>query len=204
MVSNYSKLASNLNTQAALSAGSGRQLLTDIQTTLDAIAALLVPPDYNWLTSAPKSPPFAATLDRLQPVEVVRRDFIDSLRASGLKAEADTRSWLLRDTIFDNTPVLTATDSTVALSAPMEATRRLLNDLFSQPFMQPTSAPDQVMLALPDSKIGWDIKTLGEAEAIAESFLAFAPKDVERAPQALEQQVRWVAGTELLQISPDW
>lgn len=195
-VKKLSKLASNPNTQAASSTGSGRQLLADIQTTLDTIAALLVTPDTDWLTSAPKSPPFAATLDRLQPTEVVRRDFIDSLRASGLKAEAAARSWLLRDTIFDNTPVLTATDSTVALSAPMEATRRLLNNLFSQPFMQPTSAPDQVMLALPDSKIGWDTITLGEAEAIAESFLAFAPKDAERAPQALEQQVRWVAGTE--------
>ena len=45
-VKKLSKLASNLNTQVASSTGSGRQLLADIQTTLDAIAALLVTPDY--------------------------------------------------------------------------------------------------------------------------------------------------------------
>jgi type VI secretion system protein ImpL len=195
-IKNLSKLANNLTMSRGAAAASGRQLLADIQTTLDTIAGLLVPPQGDWLNRAPKSPPFAAALDKLRPVEVVRQDVIDSLRASGLKAEADARTGLLQAIAFENAPVLTATDSAVTLSPAMEASRRLLSDLFAQPFMQPAPAAGTPLPAVPYGRVSWDAKTLGEAERIAESFLAFTPTEAQRPPQPIEQQVRSIAGAE--------
>ena len=65
----------------------------------------------------------------------------------------------------------------VTLSPPMDASRRLLNDLFSQPFMRSLPAAGAPAIATPGTRINWDIQTLRQAEDLAESFLAFAPKE---------------------------
>jgi type VI secretion system protein ImpL len=194
-IKKLTRLAGNLTTpQGVAAATAGRQTLADTQATLDTIAGLLAPPQAAWLTGTPNSSPFATGLDKLRPVEVVRRDFIDGLRAGGLKAEADTRTWVLQAAVFANAPILAATDKAVTLSPAMEASRRLLSDLFSQPFMQPAPVGSTAISALPGSTVSWDEKTLSEAETIAESFLAFVPKQTGRPPATIEQQVRSIAG----------
>jgi len=78
----------------------------------------------------------------------------------------------------------------------MDASRRLLNDLFSQPFMRSVPAAGAPAIATPGTRINWDIQTLRQAEDLAESFLAFAPKEDATLPQLIQEQVRSVAGAE--------
>src|SRR5262249_60257993 len=99
-------------------------------------------------------------LDKLKgalDVPVVRGAFIADLRAGGVAAENRTRDGLLHATAFDRTPVLAASDGPVTLSPAMEASRRLLQDLFSQAFMQPVSAAGTPATLAPGSRINWAI-----------------------------------------------
>jgi type VI secretion system protein ImpL len=135
-------------------------------------------------------------LDKLRGMQIVRSDFIDSLLASGVKAEADTRNRLLHATAFDRALVLASSDGAVTLSPAMDASRRLLNDLFAQPFMRSVPAAGASAAPASGMRINWDVQTLRQAEDLAESYLAFAPKEDATLPQSIQQQVRSVAGTE--------
>ncbi|HEY2539692.1 MAG TPA: hypothetical protein VGI28_09390, partial [Stellaceae bacterium] len=184
------------SSQQSLSTDHGRTLLADTQTTQDTIAGLLIPPNYDWLSGKPNSAAASSSLDELKGVQVVPADFIDGLLASGAKAEADTRNWLLHATAFDGAPVLTLADGAVMLSPPMDASRRLLKALFSQTFMQSVPAAGTPAIPTPGSWINWDIQSLRRAQGIAESFLAFVPKEDATLPQPVQQEVRSVAGVE--------
>jgi type VI secretion system protein ImpL len=198
LVASVAKLASlaGTATQGSLSVDTGRKLLADTQATLDTISGLLVLPSYDWLSNRPGSASPLPPLDKLRDVQVVRADFIDSLLAAGVKAESDTRNALLHATAFDRALVLAMSDGAVTLSPAMDASRRLLNDLFSQPFMRSVPAGGAPATAAPGTRINWDVQTLRQAEDLAESFLAFAPKEDATLPQSIQQQVRSVAGAE--------
>jgi type VI secretion system protein ImpL len=173
----------------------GRSLLADTRSTLDTISGLLLQPSYDWLRNTPGAASPLPPLNKLRGLEVVRTEFIDGLVAAGGKAEADTRNWLLHATAFDSTPVLATGNGAVTLSPPMVAGRRLLDDLFSQPFMRSVTTAS-TPAALSDRAINWDIQTLRRAEELAESFLAFASKGDANLPRSLQQQVGAVAGAE--------
>jgi type VI secretion system protein ImpL len=192
------KLASlaDTATQGSLSVDTGRKLLADTQTTLDTISSLLKLPSYDWLSNKPGSASPLPPLDKLKDVRVVRPDFIAGLLAAGAKAEVDTRNWLLHATAFDRALVLVSSDGAVTLSPAMDASHRLLNDLFSQPFMRSVPAAGTPATPAPGTRINWDVQTLRQAEDLAESFLAFAPKEDATLPQSIQQQVRSVAGAE--------
>ena len=200
LVSSVTKLASlpgDLTTaQGSLSLDNRRKLLADTQTTLDTISGLLVLPSYDWLSNKSGTASPLPPLDKLRGVQVVRAGFIDGLIAAGAKAEADTRNWLLHATTFDRALVLASSDSAVTLSPAMDASRRLLNDLFSQPFMRSVQGAGAPATLAPGTRINWDVQTLRQAEDLAESFLAFVPKQDATLPQSLQQQVRSVAGAE--------
>ena len=195
-VARLASLGSALGSQTSPSLASRRNLLADTQTTLDRIAGLLRQPSYDWLSGKPDPTAPWLVLDRLKDVRVVRPDFIDRLRASGLKAEATTRQSLLHAMAFDSA-VLASGNGAVTLSPSMAASRSLLNDLFSQPFMQPLPAPAAAAAApAAGTPISWDINTLQQAEALAESYLAFAPQADAALSRSIQQQVRSVAGAE--------
>lgn len=194
LVAKLSALAGDLT--ASGSPDTGRKLLAETRSTLDTISGLLVQPSYDWLGNRPGHSSSLPPLDKLRGVQVVRGDFIDGLLAAGAKAESDTRNWLLRATAFDRAPVLASSDTAVTLSPAMDASGRLLNDLFSQPFMRPVAAANAPGTPAPGVPINWDVQTLGQAEDLAESFLAFAPKEDATLPQSIQQQVRSVAGAE--------
>ena len=197
LVRKLASLAGSLTAaQGSTVATSTRNLLAETQITLDRLSDLLVGPSYDWLSGKPGSTSPLLSLDKLKGLQVVRADFIDGLLASAVKAEMDTRNWLLHATAFDGSPVLSASDDVVTLSSSMDASRRLLNDLFSQPFMQPLPAAVADATLVPGIRITWDIQTLRHAENLAESFLAFVPKEEEGLPRSIQQQVRSVAGAE--------
>jgi type VI secretion system protein ImpL len=187
-------LAGNLAT--ASSQDIGRGLLTDTRTTLDTISRLLLRPSYDWLRNTPAGTSPLQPLDKLKGLEVVRPELIDGLIAAAGKAQADTRNWLLHATAFDSTPVLAASNGAVTLSPPMVASHRLLDDLFLQRFMQPVSATGTSATLAPGTRINWDIQTLLKAQDLAESYLAFVPKEGEAVPQSIQHQIRSVAGAE--------
>jgi type VI secretion system protein ImpL len=193
-VAKLSTLTGNLGTASLQD--TGRELLAETRTTLDTISGLLLQPDYDWLRNAPGAASFVPSLDKLKGLQVVRGGFIDGLLASGVKAETDTRNALLHATAFDSTPVLTAGDNAVTLSPPLVATHRLLDDLFSQPFMRSVAVTNAPAVLAPGTPINWNVETLRQAEALAESFLAFASKNDASLPSSLQQQVRAVSGAE--------
>jgi type VI secretion system protein ImpL len=187
-------VAGNLSTPPQPPAvDAGRAVLAETRTTLDTIAGLLVPPNYDWLSSKPGSAVSSSVLDRLGGVQVVRTGFIDGLRARGLQAQTDTRNWLLHATAFDRAPVL-ASGEGATLSPSMDATRSLLNDLFSQGFMQTVAAAGAPAIPAAGTRINWDMQSLRQGEGIAESFLAFAPREDATLPQSIPGVVRPVAG----------
>jgi type VI secretion system protein ImpL len=175
---------------------SGRTRLADTRLSLDAISGLLQQPSYDWLRNAPGAASPLPSLDKLRGLEVVTPDFIDGLVATAGKAEASARNWLLQATAFDRAPVLAASEGAVTLSPAMVASRGLLDDLFSQPFMRPVGAARAAPSLSTAVPINWDIQTLRQAEDLAESFLAFMSKDETNVPNGLQQQARAVAGAE--------
>lgn len=194
-VAKLASLAGDLTT--AGSPGTGRRLLADTRTTLDTISDLL--PRYGWLGGKPAEVSVLSPLDKLEgvlKVPVVRAAFIADLRAGSVAAENRAQDGLLHATVFDRTPVLAASDGAITLSPAMEASRRLLHDLFSQPFMQPVSAAGTLATLALGTRINWDIQALRQAEDLAESYLAFVPKDGGVVPQLLQHQIRSVAGAE--------
>ena len=178
------------------SLGSGRKVLVEAQTTLDRITGLLSLPGYDWLGGKPDPASPVLTLDRLNGVQVVPADFIDDLRASGAKTEAETRDKLLHATAFGGALVLNSANGAVTLSPPMAASRGLLDDLFSQPFMQPVPTARAAMTSASGTRINWDSLVLRQAEDLAESYVAFAPKDDGTIPQSIQRQVQSVAAAE--------
>jgi type VI secretion system protein ImpL len=190
-------LGSDLATaQRSVSLEFRNKLLADIEATLDKIANLLGLPAYEWLSGKPDPAFILPSLDRLKGVQVVRTDFIDGLRARAAKTEAERRERLLRATAFDGARVLTSGDGAVILAPPMTASRGLLNELFSQPFMRPLPAVRASAPPASGTRINWDTRTLRQAEEVAESYLAFAPKDDGTLPQSIQRQVLSVAGDE--------
>jgi type VI secretion system protein ImpL len=194
LVAKLSALTGDLTT--ANPQDTGRTLLADTRSTLDTISGLLPQPSQDWLRNTPGAASPVPPLDKLRGLEVVRPEFIDGLVAAGGKAEADTRNWLLHATAFDSTLVLAASNGAVTLSPPMMAGRRLLDDLFSQPFMRSVTTASTPPVPSAGAPINWDSQTLRQAEELAESFLAFASKGDANLPRSLQQQVRAVAGTE--------
>jgi type VI secretion system protein ImpL len=192
-IARLSTLTGELGTGSSLD--SGRTRLADTRSTLDTISGLLQQPGYDWLRNAPGAPSPLPSLDKLRGLEVVRPEFIDGLVATAGKAEASARGWLLQATAFDRSPVL-ASDGAVTLSTPMVASRGLLDDLFSQPFMRSVGAARAGPALSAGVPINWDIQTLRQAQDLAESFLAFASKDNANVPSVLQQQTRAVAGAE--------
>jgi len=194
-VAKLASLAGDLTT--AGSPGTGRRLLADTRTTLDTISDLL--PRYGWLSGKPADGSVLSPLDKLKgalDVPVVRGAFIADLRAGGVAAENRTRDGLLHATAFDRTPVLAASDGPVTLSPAMEASRRLLHDLFTQAFMQPVPAAGTSAKPASGTRINWDTQALRQAEDLAESYLAFVPKEGGMVPQSIQHQIRSVAGAE--------
>jgi type VI secretion system protein ImpL len=173
----------------------GRSLLAT-RTTLDTISRLLSEQNYNWLLNQPGATSFLPPVDKLRGLQVVRDDFINGLLASGVKKETDSRNRLLHATVFDSTPVLAASASAVTLSPPMVASHRLLDDLFSQPFMRSVAVPSAPAAPSIGAPINWDVETLRQAEQLAESFLAFASTNDAGLPYPLQKQVQAVAGAE--------
>ncbi len=195
-VAHLASLGTDLGAQSSPALEFRRNLLADTRTTLDTIADLVSLPSYGWLSGKPDPASPLLLLDGLKNVRVVRADFITGLRASGLSAEAKTRASLLQATTFDNTPVFASGSGTVALSPSMTASRSLLNDLFSQSFMQPLPPAGAAAAPVAGTPIRWDIPTLRQAEDLAESYLAFAPAENGAPPPSIRQQVRLVAGAE--------
>jgi type VI secretion system protein ImpL len=193
-VAKLSTLSGNLTTASPQDIG--RSLLADTRTTIDTISGLLLQPDYDWLRNTPGAASPLPSLDKLKGLEVVRAEFVDGLVAAAGKAETDTRNWLLQATASDSMPVLAASNGAVTLSLPMVASHRLLDDLFSQPFMRSVAVPSAPAAPSTGTPINWNVETLRRAEELAESFLAFASKNDASLPPSLQQQVRAIAGAE--------
>ena len=182
--------------QPSSSPDAGRALLAETRTTLETITGLVAPPNYAWLSGPPNAVVASPLLDKLKGVRVVRPDFIAGLRTRALQASTYMRDWLLGSTAFAQVPVLASANEGAALSPAMLATRRLLNDLFAQRFMQPAPASPGGPPPATATPIDWDMRSLRQAQGIAENFLAFVPREDKTLPPSVEAGVQFVAGAE--------
>ena len=174
LVRKLASLAGSLTAaQGSTVATSTRNLLAETQITLDRLSDLLVGPSYDWLSGKPGSTSPLLSLEQLKGLQVVRADFIDGLLASAVKAEMDheTGCFTLRRLMAlpCSAPATTSSRS----HRQWMPSRRLLNDLFSQPFMQPLPAAIAECELPPCPEYGslGTYQPSAHAENLAESFL---------------------------------